>query len=264
MRNFRVFSSVWKNITSPLYLVDDYPMQLVNGMGFALGNGVRTMFWSQEWIPGTILRSTFPRICNLASCKDGTVVEFGSLQDKLIWKNNTSAMYTAKSYCLSYLGVHFNDHSGRSKLWTAYLPPKVELFCWQLLQVNLSMPKKDGVVRNLQCWTPPLAGVVKFNVYGSLFGKPGPAVIGGVLRDHVGTELIQFSKYVGIEDSNVAEIMAIREALVQFLSSSWANCSKLIIESHSKIAIGMGLENHKVVIKDVFQGAFILLEVLPD
>ncbi|XVF48928.1 hypothetical protein PTKIN_Ptkin03bG0227800 [Pterospermum kingtungense] len=56
------------------------------------------------------------------------------------------------------------------------------------------------------------------NVDGSSFGKPGPAGIGGVLRNHVETELICFSKHVGMEDSNVAEIMAITKALVLFLA----------------------------------------------
>ncbi|XVF77973.1 hypothetical protein PTKIN_Ptkin14bG0090800 [Pterospermum kingtungense] len=403
-----------------LLVVDDCSLKLVDGMGFALGNGVRILFWSQEWIPGIILKFAFPRIYNLAICKDGSIDKFGvfekglwlwrielrrmlfdwekeqwealllllddfqvcrSMQDKLIWKNSSSGSYTAKSFCLSYLGVNTNERFGWSKLWNGYLPPEVEIFCWQLIhgklavkanlmtrnillnnnilcplcgeadetvshlffscsfswkvwsfwcgvwevqwvshcdpwfffvqwnsllpnraldkmwgmlfgvvawsiwlcrnevvfkgknweldhildliKLRLSMwmkarwphlsmsmlnvdsshysvpfSKASDMVQKSSCWIPPSEGMVKFNVDGSSFGKPGPAGIGGVLRNHKGNELMSFSKHIGMEDSNVAEIMAIREALVLFLASPWVNCSKLIIESDSRIAIG--------------------------
>ncbi|XVF82037.1 hypothetical protein PTKIN_Ptkin16aG0010800 [Pterospermum kingtungense] len=44
VKNFRMFSPVWRNITKPLYLVDDLSMSLVNGMGFAHGNGGNILF----------------------------------------------------------------------------------------------------------------------------------------------------------------------------------------------------------------------------
>ncbi|XVF82159.1 hypothetical protein PTKIN_Ptkin16aG0022400 [Pterospermum kingtungense] len=48
---------------------------------------------------------------------------------------------------------------------------------------------------------------------------------------------MRFSKSIGVEDSNIAELLAIREGLILFLSSPWAQCKELIIESDSKIAI---------------------------
>ncbi|XVF79317.1 hypothetical protein PTKIN_Ptkin14bG0211600 [Pterospermum kingtungense] len=368
MSKSRSFSSLSKNIMKPLLVVDDCSLKLVDGMGFALGNGVRILFWSQEWIPGIILKFVFPRIYNLAICKDGSIDKFGVFEK-------------AKSFCLSYLGVNTNERFGWSKLWNGYLPPKVEIFCWQLIHgksavkanlmtrnilqnnnilcplcgeadetvshlffscsfswkvwyfwcgvwevqwvshcdpwfffvqwnsllpnraldkmwgmlfgavawsiwlcrnevvfkgknweldhildliklrlsmwmkarwLHLSMSmlnvdsshysvpfsKASDMVRKSSCWIPPSEGMVKFNVDGSSFGKPDPVGIGGVLRNHKGNELMSFSKHIGMEDSNVAEIMAIREALVLFLASPWVNCSKLIIESDSRIAIG--------------------------
>ena len=56
-------------------------------------------------------------------------------------------------------------------------------------------------------------GVLKFNVDGAASSKPGPARIGGVLRNHIGELLYMFSKNVGIKDSYEAEILAILEAL---------------------------------------------------
>ena len=56
-------------------------------------------------------------------------------------------------------------------------------------------------------------GFFKFNVDEAAPGKPGPAGIGGVLRNHKGKILHMFSKNVGGKDSTEAEILAILEAL---------------------------------------------------
>ncbi|XVF86520.1 hypothetical protein PTKIN_Ptkin18bG0047600 [Pterospermum kingtungense] len=71
---------------------------------------------------------------------------------------------------------------------------------------------------------------------GFAVGKQGYAGIGGLLRDHQESVLIRFSKFIGVEDSNVAELVAIRKALVLFLSSPWAFDRELIIESDSRNA----------------------------
>ncbi|XVE78048.1 hypothetical protein DITRI_Ditri13aG0112900 [Diplodiscus trichospermus] len=76
-----------------------------------------------------------------------------------------------------------------------------------------------------------------WDVDGSSLGKPGPAGIGGILRDHLGNELIRFSRSVGMSESNVAELLAIREAFVLYVSSSWARCHDLLIESDSLTAV---------------------------
>ncbi|XVF79224.1 hypothetical protein PTKIN_Ptkin14bG0203400 [Pterospermum kingtungense] len=78
-----------------------------------------------------------------------------------------------------------------------------------------------------------MTGFVKFNINGSSLGKPGLSGIGGILRDHDGNELIRFSKNIEEQDSNMAELMAVREATILFLSSKWVNTSFLTIESDS-------------------------------
>ena len=54
---------------------------------------------------------------------------------------------------------------------------------------------------------------------GSARGKPDPAVIGGVLRDCMAATKVVFSKAIGVADSNVAELVAIGEALRIFAAS---------------------------------------------
>lgn len=62
-------------------------------------------------------------------------------------------------------------------------------------------------------WYSPQFGTLKFNVDGDSQGKPGLAGIGGVLRNQKREVLFMYSKYIGIKDSNEAEVWAILEAL---------------------------------------------------
>ncbi|XVE54848.1 hypothetical protein DITRI_Ditri03aG0115400 [Diplodiscus trichospermus] len=75
---------------------------------------------------------------------------------------------------------------------------------------NVSPPVKPVKVRHLLNWCNSPQRVLKFNVDGSSRGKPGPTGIGGVMRDHSGCVKIRFSKSIGVVDSNLAELLAIR------------------------------------------------------
>ena len=74
--------------------------------------------------------------------------------------------------------------------------------------------------RSVISWMPPPAGTWKFNVDGSSLGKPGPAGVGGVIRDSQGMIKLVFSKNIGMADSNLAELLAITEALSIIAKSS--------------------------------------------
>ena len=87
-------------------------------------------------------------------------------------------------------------------------------------------------VRLVRSWNSPPSGFMKFNVDGSSVGKSRPASIGGVLRDNLTAVKIVFSKSIGVADSNVAGLLAVREAMHIFLSSSWIS-HKLIIKNDS-------------------------------
>ncbi|XVF66496.1 hypothetical protein PTKIN_Ptkin10aG0040400 [Pterospermum kingtungense] len=93
-----------------------------------------------------------------------------------------------------------------------------------------SIPPTTKLIWQETQWILPKRGEVKFNTDGSSLRKPEPGGIRGLLRNHIGDILIKFSKSVGVVDSNCAEIMAIREALMLYLTTPWANESCLIIE----------------------------------
>ncbi|XVF39216.1 hypothetical protein PTKIN_Ptkin01aG0017700 [Pterospermum kingtungense] len=388
-------------------------------MGFAVGDGSRISFWSNEWIPRYVLKYNFPRIFALSSLKEVKIKEFGffenniwvwritlrrnvfawelsqwnelcsllqrfhvssSMEDRLIWKDSSSGWYSSKTFCWKFLKERNSSHVNWDEVWSGLLPPKVETFLWQLLKGRVAV-KENLVARNIgngldaqcvfcrleiesvshlffvcpmswrvwshwcwnwgvqwvsrkdpwQCfeqwlqllpknrcdklwrmsfgaviwsiwlirnecifqnkvlvmdhlldiikarlafwakalwpndpicmveiftcpisitmpkrktrdwprvsWVCPPAGHVKFNVDGASIGKPGSAGIGGVLCNHAGEELARFSKSVGIVDSNIAELLAIREAFLVFIDSPFVSDNVLIIESDSKTAV---------------------------
>ena len=78
---------------------------------------------------------------------------------------------------------------------------------------------------------------MKFNVNGSVKGKPGPSRIGGVLRDELGVVKGIFSKAVGVMDSNQVELLVILKALLVSVESNFFTSLSLIIESDSSNAV---------------------------
>ena len=86
-------------------------------------------------------------------------------------------------------------------------------------------------------WCPPEDGSLKLNVDGSAKGKPGLVGIGGLLRNSEGVVLAMFSILVGIMDSNVAEVVALKEACKMLNKKVELNSVKIVIESDSLNAV---------------------------
>ncbi|KAL4295459.1 hypothetical protein GQ457_12G031020 [Hibiscus cannabinus] len=68
----------------------------------------------------------------------------------------------------------------------------------------------------------------------ALEGKCG---VGGVLRDENGSTLMEFSLSIGYGSAFLAEILAIKFAVERFMSSLWADRSRLVIESDSSTTV---------------------------
>ncbi|XWS28240.1 hypothetical protein CRYUN_Cryun25bG0049600 [Craigia yunnanensis] len=62
-------------------------------------------------------------------------------------------------------------------------------------------------------WVCPQANILKFNVDGAVSGKTRNASCGGVLRDSNGLVWGVFYGPLGVVDSNIAEMLAIKIAL---------------------------------------------------
>ncbi|OMO53991.1 reverse transcriptase [Corchorus capsularis] len=260
----RKSSLVWKNIASPLESSNRFHDVLVSGFGLLIGNGKRISFWREEWIPGVILKQDYPRIFALVVNKTGKVEEFGNWSrgmwnwnivlrrsvfdwerdqwdkfltvihgtfiseddpDKLIWKN-------AASDLLELIKIRLARWSKAKWPGMQYT---VDNFVREPQFVSAPVAKKKSCFSSM--WSKPLKGCLKFNVDGSAYGKPGPAGIGGILRDEAGNSLVVFSKSIGVADSNYAEFVAIREAFIIFSASKWCDSHFLIVESDSENAV---------------------------
>ncbi|XVF84598.1 hypothetical protein PTKIN_Ptkin17bG0050200 [Pterospermum kingtungense] len=108
---------------------------------------------------------------------------------------------------------------------------------WVFNGKGISIPGSEKVLRDPFSWDPPPLGYFKFNFDGATFGQPGQVGVGGVLRDHDESIKMCFSNSIGVADSNLAELMAIREALLLFVQSRWISNVPLIVESDSSNAV---------------------------
>ena len=76
-------------------------------------------------------------------------------------------------------------------------------------------PKNTLVWKNLSHvgWKPPPSGFYKLNTDGSTQGNPGRASAGGLLRDHNGTWIGNFSRDIGFNPM-AAELWGLRDGLI--------------------------------------------------
>ncbi|XVF36625.1 hypothetical protein REPUB_Repub19eG0073200 [Reevesia pubescens] len=170
------------------------------------------------------------------------VKEFLASKGIIEWNATLCVLCGSAVEIVAYLFFHCNLVclvKFRTASWVlAKWPHMVESFDIIFMCPNLaSIPQSKQSTRVASCWQPPPFGFLKFNVDGSAMEKPGPTGIGGVLRNSVGDFLLLFSKSIGYVDSNVAEFLAIMEALAIFANSKWSSDAGLIVESDSLIAI---------------------------
>ncbi|EOY03952.1 Uncharacterized protein TCM_019172 [Theobroma cacao] len=93
--------------------------------------------------------------------------------------------------------------------------------------------KSSRKSRPMVKWTKPVKGYMKFNVDGATSGSPRKAGIDGILSNFVGEIKMMFSKSIRLGDSNLAEVLATRQAFMMFVASTWNGSHFLVIESDS-------------------------------
>ncbi|GJQ89475.1 reverse transcriptase [Tanacetum coccineum] len=230
-------SPLWKKISGLVHVQSSSGVVARNGLMHCVRRGNKTRFWENYWVKGHILKLSFPRMFVLAIHKSGPEVNqfeaFSSLlnlmmfvasnDDKVIWSFEYSDKFSSKSFCYEVENMNYHGNPLLSSIWKFKAPPKARLLCWQ--------------VERPSQWCPPDDGALKFNVDGSAKGKPGFAAIGGLLRNSEGVVVALFSIPVGVMDSNVAEVLAIKEACKMLNKKVEFNSVKIVIESDSLNAV---------------------------
>ncbi|GKC24098.1 reverse transcriptase [Tanacetum coccineum] len=144
--------------------------------------------------------------------------------------------------------MNYHGNPLLSSIWKFKVPPKARLLCWQVLSSKL--PTRDllsriGVIseNHIECSLCCSGDVSKdqrpsqwclpddVNVDGLAKGKPGLAYIGGLLRNTEGVVVALFSVPVGVMDSNVVKVLAMKDACKMLNKKVELNSVKVVIES---------------------------------
>ncbi|KAE8701102.1 hypothetical protein F3Y22_tig00110548pilonHSYRG00227 [Hibiscus syriacus] len=95
------------------------------------------------------------------------------------------------------------------------------------------MPSKIKALDNYSEWLAPPLGRLKFNTDGAVYGSFDQAGIDGVLRDHLGSTVVKFSKSIGPYVPATAKLLAIKEALKIYFDLNLTKLPHLEVESDS-------------------------------
>ncbi|XP_077251403.1 uncharacterized protein LOC143890566 [Tasmannia lanceolata] len=95
------------------------------------------------------------------------------------------------------------------------------------LVVCFNEEKKQKIVHE---WAPLDTGFLKLNFDWSSLGNPGPAGIGGVLRNDRGELIWAFAGPIGVTDSTEAEVRAAHQGIKLFVNERLSN---VVIEGDS-------------------------------
>ena len=79
----------------------------------------------------------------LASLKGFVVCDF--FKDLFVWKGYPSGRYSVNLYCKSVLRPSIMDKQFWKCVWMGCAPPKVEVFCWQLMRGRIAT--KDQLLK---------------------------------------------------------------------------------------------------------------------
>jgi len=147
---------------------------IVNEQSLVLiGNGKKTMFWLDCWLNNHCLAEHFPTLFQLSNDKVVSIAKMGMWEgyewiwffswirplrgrniglldqlyvilstvlmekdgeDRLIWKDNNSGIFSVKSLCgLLSPKPSTNNAFSFAGIWKGIVPPKVETFCWMAI-----------------------------------------------------------------------------------------------------------------------------------
>ena len=69
-------------------------------------------------------------------------------QDSLNWKESSNGIYITQSFCKTFYSSHFHSSSIWKAVWSRLAPPKVEVFCQQVINSKVAI-KAELVKRDL-------------------------------------------------------------------------------------------------------------------
>ncbi|KAK3220760.1 hypothetical protein Dsin_014730 [Dipteronia sinensis] len=206
-----------------LVFVDVEVVYGVVGVYYCLNNYVK--LWLEAWM-GLCPAYKHERAWNSLFC--AIVWTIWEVRNQLVFEDIEPNVVKA-SYVVKFQVVWWFRHLGKGSMDAFQtLLLNVKEFC-----VDSMKTKKKRILD----WNPPAVNHLKFNVDGSILGKPGPTGVGGLLRDFNEKILCLFSFHLGFLDSNAAKIWTVKTALDLCLSIPNLRGRFISIVSDSKVAV---------------------------
>ncbi|KAE8735025.1 Betaine aldehyde dehydrogenase [Hibiscus syriacus] len=179
------FSSwIWKSIVNNHFKDDQFGAIFQSLLDVRVGSGDRISFWSDNWATVSPLKEVFPRLFVLSVNKNGKLKEFGEfkssvwcwhvqlrrslsdwelvqlcdlitlihnislskdLSDGWVWRGNGVGIYSVKTSVKACSPVLSVDSFWMRFIWRGLVPPRVEVFLWQV--VHHRLPVKQELQR---------------------------------------------------------------------------------------------------------------------
>ncbi|KAE8729083.1 Ubiquitin-activating enzyme E1 1 [Hibiscus syriacus] len=179
------FSSwIWKLIVNNHFKDDQFGAKFRSLLDVRVGSGDRISFWSDNWATVSPLKEVFPRLFVLSVNKNGKLKEFGEfkssvwcwhvqlrrslsdwelvqfcdlmtlihniplskdLSDGWVWRGNGDGIYSVKTSVQACSPVLSVDSFWMKFIWRGLVPPRVEVFLWQV--VHHRLPVKQELQR---------------------------------------------------------------------------------------------------------------------
>ncbi|KAK3206841.1 hypothetical protein Dsin_020887 [Dipteronia sinensis] len=126
-------------------------MVLKEGLQVVVGNGERVRFWEDLKWDSVPLQTAFPRMFSLSSNKEGRLHDFGRWQGLtwiwevplrravLGWEQEQWRCFMAALSCANQ-----DFRSNPFLIWNNYVPPKAEIFVWNLLRDRVPVKEVLG------------------------------------------------------------------------------------------------------------------------
>ncbi|GKE25892.1 hypothetical protein Tco_1441276, partial [Tanacetum coccineum] len=146
--------SCWLSIVNELNTLKNKGINLLDFLYVKLGNGDKTAFWEDRWIEGSALKTRYPRLFNLETCKSITVsmkLAQPGLGDSFrrTLRGGNWALESSGDFLVASVRKAIDDkllpEVDSKTRWIKYVPIKVNVHAWKVK--TDSLPTRFNISR---------------------------------------------------------------------------------------------------------------------
>ncbi|GJW23890.1 RNA-directed DNA polymerase, eukaryota, reverse transcriptase zinc-binding domain protein [Tanacetum coccineum] len=181
--------SCWLSIVNELNTLKNKGINLLDFLYVKLGNGDKTAFWEDRWIEGSALKTRYPRLFNLETCKSITVsmklaqpglgdsfrrtprggveqaqfdelsallqnVTVSTISDRWNWALESSGGFSVASVRKAIDDKLLSEVDSKTR-WIKYVPIKVNVHAWKVktdsLPTRFNISRRGIDIESISC-----------------------------------------------------------------------------------------------------------------